>query len=338
MKDLNSASLKVEDFLESISINDGDEKKVFYFKDFIFDNKSGIWITNNETNISSTINVFFLDELKCINIEIKNSNLDLDINYKRLNKFFMISLLLNDTARIINKGLLFYLRTDNFFDFVWNKNYPKDFHNVFYTAIESKFKDDYIYLKNFFSNIKHLLGFEVIKNVNDYNINLINCFMNEQFSGTTMVPLSLKQIYAYENILIKNKQFNNFILFRTLATNKNDYDFTANTPRFAFLQNVYPEKNFKDKNTLILSFSSSSLQFEETFINRYHFIKLFLHLCVLASFYFEIDILTLPLSLKKAFPLFKYFTVYFIYYIVCFMIFSFECWFRFVRFLDFKND
>lgn len=130
--------------------------------------------------------------------------------------------------------------------------------------------------------------------------------------------------------------------FRSIATDKNKYDFTKNTEMINFAKNVYelerspesPERS--DQLTVTMSFNH--LEFRENRRNRYRWVELFVHLLVLASFWFGVDFVTLPASLKRAYPVFKFFTIHALYYVVTFLIWLFELWFAFVRFLKFKND
>ena len=168
-----------------------------------------------------------------------------------------------------------------------------------------------------------------------YLENLKDSFIDEQYATTNLMPL-----YPGDkrDVPIKNKQFNYYMQFRAIATTRNDYDFTKNTERIMIKNSVYLKKNTSQTNTVSFTVSASPFKFQENTTNRYRFVELFLHLFTLISFWFKVDFITFPTSLKKAYPIFKYFFVYFLYFVVDFAIRLFELWFAFVRFLKFKND
>lgn len=87
-----------------------------------------------------------------------------------------------------------------------------------------------------------------------------------------------------------------------------------------------------------MTMSLNNLRFQENRRNRFRYVELFFHLFTLVSFWLGVDFITLPVSLKKACPVFKFFFLYALYYLVVSLICLFELWFAFVRFLKFKND
>ena len=138
---------------------------------------------------------------------------------------------------------------------------------------------------------------------------------------------------------MKNQQFNYFIQFRSISGSKNDHDFTRNSKKISFSRNVYQiEKNPNKPDQLTVTLKYNHFKFQENKRNKYRYIELLLHLCVLIAFWLGVDLITLPASLVRAWPAFKFFTLYSLYYLVISLIFLFELWFAFVRFLKFKND
>ena len=124
-----------------------------------------------------------------------------------------------------------------------------------------------------------------------------------------------------------------------MSGTKNDRDFTRNSEKINFARNLYQlGKNPKRPDQLTVTLKYNHFKFEEIQRNRYRYIELLLHLCVLIAFWLGVDLITLPASLERAWPMFKLFTLYSLYYLVSSLIFLFELWFAFVRFLKFKND
>ena len=140
-------------------------------------------------------------------------------------------------------------------------------------------------------------------------------------------------------IHLSSFQFNYFMQFRSIATDKNKYDFTQNTEIVNFAKTVYElEKNPERSDQLTVTVSLNNLQFRENSRNRYRWVELFFHLFVLASFWLGVDFITLPASLERAYPVFKFFALYALYCVVVSLIWLFELWFAVVRFLKFKKD
>lgn len=98
------------------------------------------------------------------------------------------------------------------------------------------------------------------------------------------------------------------------------------------------ERNPNRKDQLTVTLSYNNLKFQENRSNKYQWIELLLHLWILVAFWFGVDFIALPVSLTRAWPMFKLFTLYTLYYAVVALIGLFELGFAFVRFLKFKKD
>ena len=158
-------------------------------------------------------------------------------------------------------------------------------------------------------------------------------FAEEQYASTTLVPL----VENEKDFNIKNRQFNFFIQFRSISSTKNDYDFTKNSLTGTINRAFYAEKDDQNGN-INITLHSSLIKFQQDTRNRYRIIEFFLHSLTLITFWFKIDLITLPISLKNAYPLVKYFGIYFLYFAVSLLIFLFDIVFKFFKFLKFKNN
>lgn len=106
--------------------------------------------------------------------------------------------------------------------------------------------------------------------------------------------------------------------------------------KYSFNSDFTSEKSYLSAKHLVLSFRSVPTIFKMSSRNRYRWVEFFLHLFVLAAFWFKVDFIDLPNSLRKAYPIFRFFLIVLLYCIVVFLLFIFECWFKLIRFLDFK--
>ena len=129
-----------------------------------------------------------------------------------------------------------------------------------------------------------------------------------------------------------------YIQFRAIATKRNEYDFTKNTKIILLTKTVYAMKSTNKADKITLNFKTGLIKTQQNSRNRYRYFECFLHLFVVAAIWFRLDLWTLPTSLANAYPFCKYFTIYSLYYLVSFLVYLFDLWFAFVRFLKFKND
>lgn len=130
---------------------------------------------------------------------------------------------------------------------------------------------------------------------------------------SNLLPVILRRFLPLQ----QNRQFNYFIQFRSIATDKNRYDFTKNTEHVNFLKNVYElERNPQKSDQLSMTMSLNNLRFQQDRRNRFRYVELFFHLFALVSFWLGVDFITLPISLEKAWPVFKYFLLYALYYLL----------------------
>ena len=195
------------------------------------------------------------------------------------------------------------------------------------------YQDDYFYFKNFFSFIKTSLGIEEKKNDQiSYSNHLKKVFNHNQLAATTSVPLYTDD----KDLPIKNHQFQNFMLFRSLA-DKNEYDFTANLKRYNVLIACYSDESYRSPYRSVFSFIPFYIHSETVANNKYHLIEFLLHMLILVSFWYKISLIHLPKSLKKAYPTAKFFVICFLYIIVLSLCCLFECLFRCIRFLSFRQ-
>ena len=155
----------------------------------------------------------------------------------------------------------------------------------------------------------------------------------EQFVTTTVLPLGKEN---KQDAIIKNQQFNSYIHFRTLSGNKNDYDFQTNIRKLTFMSDFIHEKSYLGDNYLVVSLRSVLLKYKMHSTSKYTFVEFFLHLFILSSLYFKVDIFNLPIHLKNAYPIVKFFVIVLLYCLVCCILFIFETWFKLIKFLDFK--
>lgn len=156
-------------------------------------------------------------------------------------------------------------------------------------------------------------------------------FMDEQFATTTLIILQ-----SNESLLIKNKQFNSFIQFRSITSSKNKYDFTRNYVIGSINRNFYTEKHSLN-STLKLTFHSDLFEFQMKSRNRYRIVESFLNLFILIVFWFKVDFITLPISFKNSVPFLKFLLLTFLYYVVSLLIFVFDLIFFFIKFLNFRR-
>lgn len=67
-------------------------------------------------------------------------------------------------------------------------------------------------------------------------------------------------------------------------------------------------------------------------MNKHTFIEFFLHLLILITFWLKLTILKLPESVKRAWPVVKFFVNLFLYVLVVILIFIFDISFKFFGF------
>ena len=166
-----------------------------------------------------------------------------------------------------------------------------------------------------------------------YSNHLKRVFNDNQLAATTSIPL-----FPYdEDLPIKNHQFQNFMLFRSLEADKNEYDFTANLKRHNFLSDCISDQSYHLPNRSIIAFIPSFTYNALVENSKYHLIEFLLHMLILVSFWYKISLIHLPRSLKKTYPTAKFFVICFFYIIVLSLCCLFECLFRFIRFLSFRQ-
>ena len=312
---LNNLTLKSEDIFEKIVILDAE-------------------YTFNNTNKNSPVEIetFYLDNKKCFGLATKNEISGFKKDYFTLNEPIKIHINLEEMP--IKRYLLF-INDKESLDLEWRRYYYLNrYYLCFLTEQQHVYQDDYFYFKNFFSFIKTSLGIEEKKNDQiSYSNHLKKDFNHNQLAATTSVPLYPND----EDLPIKNHQFQNFMLFRSLEADKNEYDFTANLKRYNFFSHCYSDQTYHLSKRSIISFIPFYIHSETVENNKYHLIEVLLHKLILVSFWYKISLIHLPKSLKKAYPTAKFFVVCFLYIIVLSLCCLFECLFRFIRFLSFRQ-
>ena len=331
--------------IETLSLSDIFEKVKFYneldevieldFQNFTFKN---FLFECCDNDVIVQVNEMYFEDMKCFNFYFPSKERDrLNFRSLRLNKLISISFSFREFTKkqFIKKNLIF-LNREWVYSFAWNRTYrPADY--VFETnTFVNSYSDDYWYIKNLALYLKDLVGWsKSINSIRLYLKDIRDAFIAEQYASTTLVPIDLDNT---TDLVLKNRQFNYYMQFRAMATSRNDYDFTKNTEKVTLTQTCYVQKESEDQKELTLTVGSNLIKFVEKSRNRYRVVELFLHLFISASFWFGVNVISLPISLKSAYPVFKMFVFYFFYYVVSFFVYLFEFWFAFVRFLKFKSD
>ena len=342
---LQPETLNLTDIFKKVKIyNEFDEVIELDFQNLTFreTTKEFEYYRNNQQ-----IGMFFADEmyfndLKCFNYKFPSEEQNrLNLRSLRLNKLISISYsFLELNKRQFTKKVLIFLNREFVYGFALDRTYrPADY--VFKTStFVNSYRDDYWHIKaatkNFASYLKDLVGWsKSINSIRLYLFDIRDAFVAEQFVSTTLVPTYLSD---KTDLILKNRQFNYYMQFRAMATTRNDYDFTKNTEKVTLKQSFYIKKELEEQEELTAIVGSSLIKFVENSRNRYRIAELFLNLFISVSFWFGVNVISLPISLKTGYPVFKMFVIYLFYYVVSFLIYLFERWFAFVRFLKFKSD
>ena len=352
VEDLNSKTLDFPEFFENILIFDDDNEistnlSISDFKPEYathLKHPCSVWTARKNKRIIHT-HFLYHSAVKCYTFSVSSlknkTERNLNVHYHRLQKIFTISFSLRNLNESRKKeghsaNFQVFFNRKNLMDFDWNKKYDLGEYEFEISTANRRFRDDFWYIKNPVLSLASLLGLSIsIDDPIAYLENLRDSFINEQYATTNLLPLYPGDKRDFK---IKNRQFNYYIQFRSIATRRNKYDFTKNTEKLMIKNTVYLRKRTNKTDKISLSVNASPLKFQEISRNRYRFVELFLHLFTLISFWFKVDFITFPTSLKNAYPVFKYFVVYFLFYVVDFLIRLFNLWFALVRFLKFKND
>lgn len=320
-KHLEADSLNISDVLQSITLLDENQEKRTMEVDEV----------ESKNNTLIVAYDFYVDNLKCFNFVFKIKYQILTTNILEANKLVTFVLKLNNITR---KRMFVHLN-GNSLDLEWYYPLKANFYyNIIYMIENYRFQDDFWMIKNFYCYLKDFFNIEKLRNTHErYYMYLRDSFTREQYVTTTVVPLGKD---GDRDATIKNQQFNSYIHFRSLAGNKNDYDFDVNNERKTFMSDFTSEKSYLGNNHLVISLRSVLVKNKIHSLNRYRMVEFYMHLFILTAFWFKIDFSTLPISLKKAFPIAKFFVICFLYCIVVFLLFLFETWFKLIRFLDFK--
>lgn len=337
-------TMNISDVLEKITLFDEDNAEAYNytsknftysFYQYFFLNGSKIdEKTFNDFEAPDHFNTIYSDNFKCFSFKITPLKTGDNIKMRYLNLHRLVQF----DFKLENKRPVIFFDPPSEFNFSWNNTLnPADY--IFQLTKHEKFyHDDYWYLKNIPTTLKRIVGLSKIKDtIYKYITHLSESFRDEQYALNTMTPLLGYKMEGYTNP-IKNRQFNFFIQFRSIATTKNDnYDFQVNTKAISLTSSYYVQRKLKESKNLRIIVNLDIIKFKENVRNRYRYIELFFHLFVCTSFWFKIDFIGLPVTFKKAYPFFKCFGIYFLYYFVSFLIFLFESWYAFIRFMKFKN-
>lgn len=293
---------------------------------------------NNKTNKDSPVALrpFYLDNtlgvLKCFNLMVDERISLSNKNYFGLDEGLKIFVNLENLPK---KRFLLYVNDRGVYDFDWYKFwYPNRYYQVYYTNQQVTHQDGFWYLKNLFTVIRCWLGIEQPRNTQkSYSNHLKSVFNGQQSGTTTSVPLYPDDA----NLPISNFKFQNFILFRSLEGDKNEFDFTINSKRYNFLSDYYHDQSYDLGNRTVLSFVPSTIYSASLTTNKYHLIELFLHLAVLFAFWFKANLAYLPRSIQRALPFFKFSAVCLLYLVVVILILVFKVIFGIINFLNFRR-
>lgn len=203
--DLDNLTLSMDQFFIGMNYIDEDFKTLF------------TKINETETKEFST-QTFYLDDLKCFSIAIKNNVSVSNVNILRIDQ--LITVFINLTF-VETKRFLVYLNVDNTIDLEWSTFlHANQFYNLYFSTKEFWYNDDYYYLKNFKSYFKSLLKTVGESNTQkDYFYYLRKNYNEEQFVTTTVIPLDMDE----KGLTIKNDQFNAFMHFRSIDGDKNNW-------------------------------------------------------------------------------------------------------------------
>lgn len=305
--------------------------------------KARAWTARTDDGSTIQAGQFYIADLKCVTLFIPKNKTQrhLNVHYHQLHKLFTISFSyrnLNRTKCKQEYKAQFYIFFNRFysFDFDWDRPFGFGEFDLEFVTVLRRYQDDYYRLKtNPFPALLSTVGlWTVIDNPIAYLENLRKEFMKDQDATTTWMPL-----LAYDDVdlPIRNRQFNFYMQFRAMSSRKNEYDFTRNTDRISLKNTVY-QKVSNQTDRITLNINSNLAKYDQISRNRYRYVELFLHLFLLASLWFRLDIYSLPISLRNSYPTFRYWTIEFLYYFVSFLIYLFEIWFAFVRFLKPRDD
>ena len=316
---LNNLTLKNDELFEKVLILD----TVYRF------NKT-------EKNAPVAIQPFYLDTTlgatKCFNLLVDERIGLSNKNFFGLDESIKIFVNLNNLPR---KRFLLFINDVGVWDLDWYKFwFPNRYYLFYYTDQQFTYQDEFWFVKNFVTLVRYWFGIETPRNTQkSYSNHLKRVFNRQQSATTTSVPLYPDD----EDLPIKNQRFQNFMHFRSLEGDKNEFDFTINSQRYNFLSDYYHDQSYDLGNRTVLSFVSSTIYSASLTTNRYHLVELFLHLSVLFAFWFKTSLAYLPKSIKRALPFIKFFAVCILYLIVVILILLFKVIFSIIKFLNFRQ-
>lgn len=311
--------------LESLTL----KKEEIFEKFLILDTEYRL----NGTRSPILIHSFYLDNLKCYNLAVEERVGRVNKNYYTLDESLKLFVNLDKIPR---RRYFLYINDKGVFDFDWHHLFYSNYYLLHLAKKQYVYQDDYWYIKNFVRFLRHQFGIEHMKNTQRlYSNHLKWLFYKQQRATTTAVPL-----YPHEDGLdapIKNLQFQNFIHFRSLAGNENEYDFTVNSERYDFITDCYADRSYELGNRSIISFVPNFTYFSSITINKYHVLEFSLHMFVVFAFWFKVSFIRLPYTLSKSIPIIKFFIVVCVYCLVAVLVITLRLLFKFVDCLHFKN-
>ena len=354
VKDLDAKTWKFPEIFENLLIFDEQGRGLTNLtaSDFKLEDapniatKAQAWTVHPDDHTTLQAEEFYVGDMKCVTLFLPKNKTQrhLNVHYHQLHKLFTISF----SYRNLNRTKMdkekykkqFYIFFNKFysFDFDWDRPFNYGEFDLEFVTVLRRYQDDYHRLKT--NPFPHLLGLVGLWNVIDnpiaYLQNLRNQFIKEQGATTTWMPLLA---YKDDDLQIRNRQFNFYIQFRAMSSKANDYDFTRNTDRIALKNTAYEKiSNKMHGDKITLNVHSNLAKYVQISRNRYRYVELFLHLFLLASLWFRVDIYSLPAILRKSYPTFRFWSIEFLYFFVSFLIVLFEIWFAFVRFLKPRGD
>lgn len=281
------------------------------------------------------VKVFYIDNLKCFTFDV-NKVYD-DPNVPKLETLIEIHV---NLEKIEQKRIFFFLNTKQALKMDRNNPFESGMTDIHYLTKEYRIENTYWCAKNLLICLKDYFGIEKFANYpNDYLNKLSKAYEKNQYSATTSVRLYSQETRndSRFNLPIKNRQFNSFMHFRSIDGKKNDYLFTDNRVFNDYsIVSYKKEKNSKDRNSVKLFLRSNLIKIVSSYNSSYEILEFSLHFLVLLKLYFSFNFLFLPELYKSVLPVIKFFVFIFLYCIVVFILFLFECYFKFIRFLDFK--
>ena len=346
---LEANTLNLSDIFQKISFyNEMDEITKLDFQNFTFRKNHlvdsfQLYCCGNNTQV--VLNEMYLDNMKCFNFYFPSEEKNrLNFRSLKLNKLFLISFSFREFAkRHLAERIFILFNRVHVYSFALTRAYePADY--VFQSiAYVNSYSDDYWHIKAATKNLalylSKLIGWsQSIDSLHLYLLDIKAAFIAEQGVTNSLIPIFWNDQKDPKDLVVKNKQFNYYMQFRAMATKRNEFDFTRNTEKVTLVPTFYLKKQLEEQDHLTVTVHSSLIKIVEKSRNRFPVVELFLHLFISISFWFRVDVISLPVSLKNAFPIFKLFALYFFYYIVSFLVYLFDLWFAFVRFLKFKSD